>query len=264
MLNEFLSYCQDFDPQFNLVINSLCTLPNVETYVSGGTLTIFCLNKFKDKQIPECYLEDIDIFVKATNIDDVVEFLEDNFGYRYQVTSEYKELGSFVSLISDANKINVIISEDSLDTVLARFDLNCNTVGVNLTTSEFYYSNTFINFLEDEILKFNLDNVKLSSLKRVLYKVSQYKLSSDSISTEELHALFSKFPEHDYINVNMGRKKSSELKDLTYKLVRSLYMLDFHNYTNPTEFSLRLASPSQAINNSPERILLYRAKEIEF
>ena len=92
-VSNVLSYFEKLDKDFLSVLNKLYAIPGIEIYLSGGSLTIYILNKIKNKNIPIDYIDDIDIFIKSPKyfLNDVVKelTLSTNFYIPLQTSNKY-------------------------------------------------------------------------------------------------------------------------------------------------------------------------------
>lgn len=269
-VSNVLSYFEKLDKDFLSVLNKLYAIPGIEIYLSGGSLTIYILNRIKNKDIPIDYIDDIDIFIKVPKyfLNDVVKelTLSTNFYIPLQTSNKYYLASNkFINLKNSKNKLNIIISEDNLKTTLDHFDLNCNKVGLDLTTNEFYYSNTFIDFIDREILYFQIDKATHISLGRFLYKVNQYKLNWDSVKREEIILLFRNLKK-DCLFFNLAKKKSAELKEKTKQLIHHLsYLFEDYQINSNGYYSITLRTNLPTYTPSIDsNLLFYQSKNLEF
>jgi hypothetical protein len=181
---------------------------NYRVFISGGTLTIGCLNYFCNREIPDSHIEDLDIFVIGGYTQSFYKALNDIGLYEDKYNNSYRYASTFANYKTRDHKINVLLYESKYDEegILNRFDLFCNQIGYNVTNECFHFSNQFINFLDtDDLLVHKWHDNR--TFARMFYKQAQYKLKPNCMDPYLLS-----FITPGYFTLNYNNKSNEWLK----------------------------------------------------
>jgi len=224
---------------------------NLPSYglLAGGSIANYTNYLISGK---EAVITDVDIFKKVDKSNDIIikrydtKRIKSDDGYNSNVVLVYRnvEYYNIVSTSNDGpiNYVNYNSKSDDYNIIINAFDINCTKLAVDLSNGDIYISDSFVDFINTNILKIDSFNTPHHSAIRLVKKSVDLGCEIDKSSINILEYVISE-------NVaDLNKKRFSD------KYINTLNKIENKFYNT---FNLKLVEDCK-INTPDGEFPLYR------